>query len=198
MRLHDPLLAYNFRVNLLDSTTSPASAVTSVALTPLVINPLAGFSECTGLEMTLETEDYKEGGNNGTVLKFPKRAKCGEITLRKGRSRRTELFDWYYGFTQGVGQTQGWADHLMNEKHKPHTVWRFRRGLPVKYVGPAVECPTEQRGDRGDHNRARGDLPHGRRGRARRGGRRGRRRHRRPILAMQVIIDEVREPSQSH
>ena len=61
--------------------------------------------------MTLETEDYQEGGNNGTVLKFPNRAKWGEITLRKGMTRGTELFDWYYGFTQGVDQAQGRPHH---------------------------------------------------------------------------------------
>ncbi len=137
---NDPPLAYNFRVNLLDSTSSPAAAVTSIALTPLVINPLAGFSECTGLEMTLETEDYEEGGNNGTVLKFPKRAKWGEITLRKGITRKTELFDWYYGFTQGVAKRKDGLIILMNEKHEPHTVWKFRRGLPVKYVAPQLNA----------------------------------------------------------
>ena len=45
--------------------------------------------------MTLDLEDYNEGGNNGTVLKFPKRAKYGEITLKKGITRDTELFDWF-------------------------------------------------------------------------------------------------------
>ena len=132
----DPLLACNFRISLIDSSPSASAAVTSIALTPLVSNPLAGFSECTGLEMTLETEDYEEGGNNGTVLKFPKRHKWGEITLRKGIGRNQDLFDWYYAFTQGVTVRRDGLITLMNEKHEPHTVWQFRRGLPVKYVAP--------------------------------------------------------------
>ncbi|WP_413935793.1 phage tail protein [Nitrospira sp. BLG_1] len=137
---NDPTLAYNFRINLLDSTSSGAAAVTSIALTPLFVNPLAGFSECTGLEMTLETEDYEEGGNNGTVLKFPKRAKWGEITLKKGITKKTDLFDWYYGFTQGVTKRKDGVIILMNEKHEPHTVWKFRRGLPIKYVAPQLNA----------------------------------------------------------
>lgn len=137
---NDPILAYNFRINLLDATSSNAAAVTSIALTPLVVNPLAGFSECTGLEMTLETEDYEEGGNNGTVLKFPKRTKWGEITLKKGITRKTDLFDWYYGFTQGITKRKDGIIILMNEKHEPHTVWKFRRGLPVKYVAPQLNA----------------------------------------------------------
>jgi phage tail-like protein len=137
---NDPIPAYNFRINLFDSASSGAAAVASIALTPLVVNPLAGFSECTGLEMTLETEDYEEGGNNGTVLKFPKRAKWGEITLKKGITRRSDLFDWYYGFTQGITRRKDGIIILMNEKHEPHTVWSFRRGLPVKYVAPQLNA----------------------------------------------------------
>lgn len=137
---NDPILAYNFRINLLDSTSSGAAAVASIALTPLVLNPLAGFSECSELEMSLETEDYEEGGNNGTVLKFPKRAKWGEITLKKGITKKTDLFDWYYGFTQGMTKRKDGIIILMNEKHEPHTVWKFRRGLPVKYVAPQLNA----------------------------------------------------------
>lgn len=136
----DPVLAYNFRVNLLEASASPAAAVGSLVLTPLVANPLAGFNECSGLEMTLETEDYPEGGNNGTLLRFPKRAKWNEITLRKGITRRTELFDWYYAFTQGITRRKDGLIILMNERHEPHTVWKFRRGLPVKYVAPQLNA----------------------------------------------------------
>src|SRR4051812_27062408 len=100
----DPLLGFNFHVSLFDSSTSPGAGLTSIVLQPLVANPLAGFSECSGLEMTLDLEDYNEGGNNGTVLKFPKRAKYSEIVLKKGITKDTQLFDWFYGFTQGQGK----------------------------------------------------------------------------------------------
>jgi phage tail-like protein len=137
---NDPVLTYNFRLNLLESTSSPAAAVGSIVLTPLIANPLAGFNEVSGLEMTLETEDYPEGGNNGTLLRFPKRSRWGDITLKKGLTRRTELFDWYYAFTQGVTKRKDGLIILMNEKHEPHTVWKFRRGLPVKYVAPQLNA----------------------------------------------------------
>ena len=128
----DPLLAYNFHVSLFDSTTSPGAGLTSIVLQPLVPNPLAGFSECTGLDMTLDLEDYNEGGNNGTVLKFPKRVKYGEITLKKGITKNTELFDWFYGFTQGAGKRKDGVITLRDSRQKPHTVWGFRRGLPTQ------------------------------------------------------------------
>lgn len=137
---NDPLLAYNFRINLLDSTASPGAAVTSIALTPVTTSPLAGFSECTGLEFTMDTQDYEEGGNNGTVLRFPKRHKWGDITLRKGIARNQDLFNWYYAFTQGVTKRRDGLIILMDARHEPHTVWKFRRGLPIKYVAPQLNA----------------------------------------------------------
>ncbi|MFO1322799.1 MAG: phage tail protein [Burkholderiales bacterium] len=136
----DPVRAFNFHVSLMDATSGTGAAVTSIVLTPLIANPLAGFSECSGLEMTLETDDCNEGGNNGTVLKFPKRMKYGEITLKKGVTRSTELFDWFYGFTQGVGKRKDGVITLRDANRKAHTVWGFRRGLPTKYAGPQMNA----------------------------------------------------------
>lgn len=132
----DPILAFNFLVTLYDSTAATGSAVTRIALSPLMPTPVAGFSECSGLDMTLETEDYQEGGANGTVLKFPKHMRHAEITLRRGITKNTDLFDWCYAFTQGAGKRKDGLITLCDAQHKPHTVWGFRRGLPIKYAGP--------------------------------------------------------------
>ncbi|SAK99960.1 T4-like virus tail tube protein gp19 [Caballeronia arationis] len=136
----DPVLGYNFQIALTDSAAGTGKLVTSIALAPLIANPLAGFSECSGLELTLETEDFNEGGNNGTVLKFPKRMKYGEITLRKGLTRRTDLFDWCYGFSQGIAQRKDGVITLQDASHKPYMAWGFRRGLPTKYSGPSLNA----------------------------------------------------------
>src|SRR6266542_4544118 len=97
----DPLLSHNFLVRLIDSSSSLASNVLSAAIFDVA---LAGFSECTGLEMSLDVEEYKEGGRNGEVLKFPTRVKWSNITLKKGIGKATELWDWHYGFVAGRGK----------------------------------------------------------------------------------------------
>lgn len=136
----DPVLAYNFQLSLFDSTSSTGAPVTQVVLAPLRVDPVAGFTECSGLEMSLELEEYSEGGNNGTVLKFPKRAKWGDLTLKRGLTKNTALFDWYYGFTQGQAKRKDGLVTLMNERHEPHMVWGFRRGIPIKYTSPALNA----------------------------------------------------------
>lgn len=132
----DPLLGFNFLVSLTDSTAANGPSITTIALAPLMPTAVAGFSECSGLEMTLETDEHLEGGGNGTVLKFPKRVRNGEIVLRRGVTKGTDLFDWFYAFTQGSGKRRDGLITLLDARHKPLTVWGFRRGLPTKYSGP--------------------------------------------------------------
>lgn len=136
----DPVLSFNFQVSLTNSSAGTGALVTTIALQPLIADPMAGFSECTGLEMTLDTDEYPEGGNNGTVLKFPKRMKYGEITLKKGQTRRTDLMDWCYGFSQGIAQRKDGVITLQDSSHKPYLVWGFRRGMPTKYTAPMLDA----------------------------------------------------------
>ncbi|HSX63067.1 MAG TPA: phage tail protein [Tahibacter sp.] len=136
----DPLLAYNFQVSLIDAQATSAGAVTSIALSPVVANPLAGFNECSGLDATLDVEKYEEGGNNGTVLLFPKRHKYGEITLRRGAAVNHDLFHWFYNVSQGVVLRKDGVITLLDARHRPHTAWGFRRGLPVKFSAPTFNA----------------------------------------------------------
>jgi phage tail-like protein len=135
----DPVLACNFRVSLLDSTSS-LEAVGNVALSSVIAHPLGGFSECAGLEMALETQDYMEGGGNDTVLRFPTRIKPAALTLKKGLTQRADLWNWFYGFVQGRGRRRDGLIIVQDGAHNPHTVWGFRRGLPTKYSGPQLQA----------------------------------------------------------
>lgn len=133
----DPLLNHNFLVSLIDSGSSlavgaPLSSVLDVAV--------GGFSECSGLEMSMKIEEYSEGGNNGTVLKFPGRVSWGNITLKKGVGVVNALWDWHYGFVIGRGKRHDGLIVLLDEQHAPRTIWRFRRGLPMKYTGPSLNA----------------------------------------------------------
>jgi len=136
----DPVLSFNFQISLTNSAAGTGKLVTTVALQPLIADPLAGFTECSGLEMTLETDEHHEGGNNGAVLKFPKRMKYGEIVLKKGQTRRTDLMDWCYGFTQGIAQRKDGVITLQDNAHKPYMAWGFRRGLPTRYSAPTLDA----------------------------------------------------------
>src|SRR5260370_5167105 len=135
----DPVKGYNFVISLLDSSSSLAQAQTT-ALSALTDIAVGGFSECSGLEMSLDIEEYKEGGRNGEILKFPTRVKWSNITLKRGIGSSTTLWDWHYGFVQGKGNRRDGIIVLQDDQHTPHNIWHFRRGLPMKYTGPSMNA----------------------------------------------------------
>ena len=74
-------LNHNFVVTLVDSS-SPLAGRREPRDCSLAGD--AGFSECAGLEMSMQPEEYKEGGRNGAVLKFPNRVTWTNLTLKRG------------------------------------------------------------------------------------------------------------------
>lgn len=133
----DPVLSHNFVISLIDTSST---LVGSLALSAIFDVALGGFSECTGLEMSLQVEEYKEGGRNSEVLKFPTRLTWSNITLKKGIGVGTALWDWQYEFATGNGRRRDGIIMLLTDLQVPHNIWYFRRGLPVKYAGPALNA----------------------------------------------------------
>jgi phage tail-like protein len=138
-RRSDPVLNHNFVISLID-TSSTLGLLGSLAMSAIFDVALGGFSECTGLEMSLQVEEFKEGGNNGQLLKFPTRVTWSNITLKKGIGAGTVLWDWHYGFAEGKGKRRDGIIVLLTDLHVPNNVWYFRRGLPVKYTGPSMNA----------------------------------------------------------
>ena len=136
---HDPLLGHNFLISLVDSSSSFAFPQPSAG-SGIFDVALGGFSECSGLEMTMQAEEYKEGGRNGATLKFPNRVTWSPLTLKRGVSVSTDLWDWFYGFVQGTGKRRDGVVMLMDETQSPAFIWFFRRGLPTKWAGPAMNA----------------------------------------------------------
>jgi phage tail-like protein len=137
----DPVLAFNFQVSLTDSSSGGVgSALTTVTLSTVGLTVTAGFSECSGLEGTLELQEYMAGGRNDGVLRFPTRMKWSNITLKRGVANSTDLWNWYAGYAAGNTTRKDGVIVLQDEQHNPQRVWGFRRGLPVKYTGPTMNA----------------------------------------------------------
>jgi phage tail-like protein len=135
-RENDPLSVFNFYLSLVNSPV-----MSDALVSPPANYQVAGFSECTGLEATVEVIDYKEGGVNDYVHKFPTRASFGNITLKRGViSLSDQLWDWHRDFVLGKGRRRDGLIYLLNEAKSPAKVWKFRRGIPTKWVGPSLNA----------------------------------------------------------
>jgi phage tail-like protein len=132
----DPLGAFNFYITLIDSSNLLGTAISVIAN-----YAVAGFSECSGLEATVEILDYREGGRNGFVHRFATRANHANITLKHGVIfEYDDLWTWHYGWVQGQGTRKDGLIVLENEARKPAKVWKFKRAIPTKWVGPSLNA----------------------------------------------------------
>ena len=135
----DPLPAFNFLITLMD-TSSDRSAIKS-GVTSLA---LGGFSDCTGLESTLETFEYREGGLNDRILRFPTRLSYRNIVLKRGIGFGEDLWLWHQEFVDGQGKRRDGFIVLQNELKIPIKIWAFSRGLPVTWSGPTLNARTSE------------------------------------------------------
>jgi phage tail-like protein len=132
----DPLGVFNFYLTLID-----ASNIAATLISAAFDFKVAGFSECSGLEATVEVFEYKEGGVNEYVHKFPTRASFANITLKHGVIYLyDDLWSWHNDFVQGKGKRKDGLIVLLDESRKPAKVWKFKRGIPMKWSGPALNA----------------------------------------------------------
>ena len=135
-RTDDPLGVFNFRLTLIDTSNVVGTLISAAANFDV-----AGFSECSGLEATVEFQEYREGGENSFVHKFPTRATFANLTLRHGVIvLYDDLWSWHNDFVTGKGKRKDGTIVLLDESRSPAKVWKFRRGLPTKWVGPTLNA----------------------------------------------------------
>lgn len=132
-----PLPAFNFYISLL-GMSSTFSALQSGATG----FALGGFAECTGLDASLEVEEYKAGGVNDRVYKFPGRSVFSNITLKRGVGFGEDLWLWHEEFLKGEGTRRNGLIVLANELRVPIKIWSFERGIPLKWTGPSFNAST--------------------------------------------------------
>jgi phage tail-like protein len=118
---NDPFLAFRFEIKLDDLS-------------------VGGFSECSGLQLQTEVQEYTEGGLNTHLLKFPGRTKQVNLTLKRGIVDR-ELWDWYYGLTQGQVRLRN-GSVIVRDPSGGQVVmeWQFRRAFPCNWQGPELSA----------------------------------------------------------
>ena len=150
----DPLPAYNFTIALIDVTSPRARSRRSRARRSSRSSP-AGFSECSGLESSMQPEEHREGGST-TVLRFPQRVTWTNVRLKRGVTISDDLWNWYFAYVQGKGKRRDGLITLQNDLHIPYKVWRFKRGIPVKWTRAVDERGREPDRGRGDRDRPRG------------------------------------------
>lgn len=101
---------------------------------------VGGFSEVSGLERELETEDYNEGGVNRYTHSFPDRMTHPNLTLKRGMTDSDVFWNWLQGVEYGVVERKNGRILLMDSTGTEVWGWKFREAYPVKWTGPELRA----------------------------------------------------------
>jgi phage tail-like protein len=102
----------------------------------------AAFKEVSGLEATVEVQDYREGGENTTVRKLPGLTKYANIQLKWGMADDLDLYDWHQDVIRGDFERKNGSIVLFNQKGDEVARWNFVRAWPTKWGGPALNAES--------------------------------------------------------
>lgn len=104
---------------------------------------VGSFTECSGLTMERETEQYSEGGTNNFVHVLPGRTKYTNIVLKRGIVEGNELWDWYQkGIFSGQIEPQSLSIILYSRKKVVLRTWNVEKAYPVKWTGPTMNTSS--------------------------------------------------------
>ena len=100
-----------------------------------------GFSEVEGLSGEIEVIEYREGADRvNTARKLPGLAKYPNVTLKRGITGRTDLFEWWKSVRDGQVQRRNVTITLLDEQRQAVYRWHLRDAFPVKIEGPSLNA----------------------------------------------------------
>ncbi|MDX1413885.1 MAG: phage tail protein [Candidatus Promineifilaceae bacterium] len=99
-----------------------------------------GFSECSGIQVETEVQEFAEGGLNTHLHKFVTRSKQSNITLKRGIVDDT-LWQWHNELVQGLISYRN-GTILVRDPSGGDVVmeWQFWRAFPSKFIGPELNA----------------------------------------------------------
>jgi phage tail-like protein len=104
-------------------------------------DPIAGFSEVSGLNTEITVAEYRAGNNKENhVQKFPAIYKTGDVTCKRGLVKNTDIRDWVEAVrnTGVAAKRPSVIVTLLDEQHQPVATWKLISAMPIKFTGPTL------------------------------------------------------------
>ena len=118
----DPYLVSNFRVEI-DSIAS------------------ATFSEVLGLDVSIDIVAYRTGTSVPLAPeKLPGLARYPNITLKRGLTQNTDLWNWIKNILNGVSDKRNMSIVLQDAQHNDVIRWNVKSAWPCRWAGPILHA----------------------------------------------------------
>ena len=102
----------------------------------------AAFSECDGLEMTMDVKTIREGGNNGEQIRLTGPFSYGTLTLKRGMTTTFDLWDWMAATLRDCRLRAKSAEVVIfaGDGKTERVRFLLKRCLPVKLKAPPLNA----------------------------------------------------------
>jgi phage tail-like protein len=131
-----PFQVFRFQVDFMEVPIDPEDGDSGARVTLCS----GSFSECTGLEGTMEAKVIKEGGRNYGAVQRMGPITFATVVLKRGMTRNRDLWNWFslvgngaYAYRLAATITMNAPDDVLGLPGAPVAVWRLERALPVKF-----------------------------------------------------------------
>ncbi|WP_436926286.1 phage tail protein [Halosimplex amylolyticum] len=101
-----------------------------------------GFSEVTGLERSVETQEYDEGGVNGHTHQLWSGESASNVTLRRGLTDAATLWEWVQRSAARPVERKTVLLFVLNRAGEPAWGWSFSDAHPVTWSGPDLSAES--------------------------------------------------------
>lgn len=107
----------------------------------------AEFSDCDGLEITMEPKTIREGGNNNRPIHLIGPVSYGQLTLKRGMTKTFDLWDWFDQVLkkgQGGLRANGEIVMLGADRKTKQVSFKLTGCMPVKLRAPTLNAKEGQ------------------------------------------------------
>ncbi|VAX01206.1 hypothetical protein MNBD_GAMMA22-3087 [hydrothermal vent metagenome] len=93
-----------------------------------------GFTEVTGLEVTTEKIEYRDGASpEYSKIQMPGMQSYGDLTFKRGIfAGDNEFYEWWNSVSLNTIERRDITISLLNESHEPVVVWTVKSAFPTK------------------------------------------------------------------
>jgi phage tail-like protein len=92
------------------------------------------FQEVSGLNVTIETESFREGGENRFSHQLPKGLKFSDLTFKRGKIVGSSIVEWCKEAIHNFEfKPTNVTISLLNDQHVPVSAWYVVNAFPVEW-----------------------------------------------------------------
>ena len=95
------------------------------------------FHECSGFNSSVDIIEHREGGAI-TPIKLPGQVKYGNVTLKRGITKDTDLYEWHQAAIAGAVDRRNGSIILRDRAGDEQARWNFFEAWPTRWEGSAL------------------------------------------------------------